>query len=408
MNTTPHRHLTTPSFLPPNVGEAGTLQFFPLGLIYGLTITVSTLTPYHTEFKAAGACLLVWVAVIFLFHHVLASCISTTGLLFLAFAFVSIIAGMASAAEPAAILKFMLLCPVAWAMLAIRRRGEESLRRFRMGITVCGLAFSLIALAYADFALMEDPKTRLTSYANPNFIGFLAAMSGISAFDLAGRKESSLVLRWLFFFCFVGCIVACFTTKSRTATLSFLMGTLALCTVRYGLTRMMMASFFLVPLVLFLPLESLFERFSESYSLFEGPRKISEATGRFTLWANVIRKIWWANPFLGIGPDQNIVMTWEMFGSRGAHNGLLAVLTDLGIVGVIPVLWILLRSARVAIVESNKPEMAAAIGLFVGGFVESLGEIQLLSIGNSGSVLFLISIVALDARARERAASKAS
>jgi O-antigen ligase len=188
-----------------------------------------------------------------------------------------------------------------------------------------------------------------------------------------------------------------FLSRSRTASSSFLAGLLAYLWVRLrGIpwkTRLAGLALlaFLVWAFLWQPF---FEAVSTYYSLFDKYRNISNATNRTEIWSFMLTKVIPQNFFFGVGPGQHDQLVKSALGYSSAHNGLLQYLGDVGFVGTLPYL-LLLNDARRG---SASLGGAACLPLLVGGLVESVGETMFFSVGNAGSLLFLLAVLSLARR----------
>jgi O-antigen ligase len=140
------------------------------------------------------------------------------------------------------------------------------------------------------------------------------------------------------------------------------------------------------------------------YQLFDRRRGVVTGTGRFHAWYHVIHSVWLPNFVLGVGPGLQGELLKAASGIAMAHNGILMNLAETGLVGTIPLLVILAASFRSCIRRRRNRNVHFAIALFAAGFLESLAENMMFSMGNPGSLLFLLSIAVLCMPEREAVA----
>src|SRR5438105_2859995 len=122
-------------------------------------------------------------------------------------------------------------------------------------------------------------------------------------------------------------------------------------------------------------LDAGFEKLNDVLMLHESDRSIESATFRYETWSYVI-SLWLRNPLLGVGPGGHEAYVQHALGISGAHNGVLANLADVGLVGTLPLiiglLWCLSKGRH----HSNRN---VALPLVVAGIVESGAESMLFS-----------------------------
>ena len=130
-------------------------------------------------------------------------------------------------------------------------------------------------------------------------------------------------------------------------------------------------------------------------SLDDKYRSVESGTGRFALWKFVVNELFVQAPLLGVGPGNHYDIVQEAVRHSSAHNGFLMALAETGIFGALPLLALVFLCTWKLMVFRRNPGAAWAAALFVAGLTESMGEIMFFSIGNPGSLLFLISAATL-------------
>ena len=322
---------------------------------------------------------------------------SAIGLLIALHVSIAVISGVVNSATTASTLRYFALLPAISFVLFVVRTGDRAVRGFQLGLTGAGLIFVACHFAYLDLSGLLDPAYRITVFINTNSVGFISAMTAISFATMhwADRRGTSA----LRFAAVAACAILCAATKSRTALLSIAAGFLtwvALSATR--LKRVFVAGMIvLVLLVVSGKSDALLQRLDDVLMLHESSRSIESGSFRYETWSYVI-SVWLQNPLLGVGPGGHEAYVQRALGVSSAHNGILASLADVGLLGTLPLimmlLWCLSKGRRH--LKSN-----IALPLVIAGIVESGAESMLFSMGNPGSVLFLLGLCILGERSRE-------
>jgi O-antigen ligase len=316
-----------------------------------------------------------------------------TGWMIALHGFAALMSAIVNEAHPLAAVRYLLLIPGISIMIAAVTLG---------GVIFCVYQFSMI-----DFGSILNPYYRLFTFLNPNGVGFISAMTGISLLDYAlnrfflHRKRLGPGTAALFLLVAV-CLVLCVATKSRTATLVMVAGCLLRVLLLLGPTRMMLLATVLSVLAVTVAWDNVAaagDKVAEVFQLNDRYRAVNKATGRFNIWSTVVTEIWMPDPWLGVGPARHLVMTQYLANASSAHNGLLAVLADTGILGTLPLVIILAVCARRAFARRREAQFVFAIPLFLGGLIESMAETMFFSLGNPGSLFFLLAVAVLSVRA---------
>lgn len=323
------------------------------------------------------------------------------------------LSGLVNGAHHMAIIRFVLLLPAISIMLAAVQVSASGGRDgLRAGLTFAGAMVVLYHLFFLDTDALINPMYRLSAFLGPNGIGFIAAMTGVSMLDYAltrlGRHRAlSLWSVALLAMAFV-CVVLCVATKSRTAMLAFTVGVVLRLYLFLGFTRtfLLCTAGASIAFTLAWSLVATFgQRVAEIFQFNDRLRGLEGGTGRFAAWGWIIREIIYPNFLIGVGPQQHTGITNNYINISSAHNGLLANLADTGIVGGLPLIIILLVCVRRGWTVRHEPTYQFAITLFAVGLVESMAETMFFSIGNPGSLLFMLAVAVLCSAPRQSVAT---
>jgi O-antigen ligase len=320
------------------------------------------------------------------------------GALLTVHALIACSSGFHAGSEMANIVRYFALVPSFSIILATVYLGEEETRHLRLGLTLAGIVLVIFHLLNLEVREIADPSYRLTVFLNPNSTGFIAAITGVSAFDFALNESRRKGLRALWLLTFAACALLWLSTKSRTALLTLLAGVLTLVAWR---CRGRKARFTVVvcSAVCLLALVHFRGFFIETLMLDDQYRSVATATGRFDIWHYILTEVFPEAPWLGVGPGNHNELIATATGSSGAHNGLLMALAETGLLGTVPLVMLLTLSFIGLGRHRHDPQIAWAAALFIAGVTESLGEMLLFSIGNPASLLFLMTVAALALRA---------
>jgi O-antigen ligase len=320
-----------------------------------------------------------------------------TGLLIGFHALCALVSGILWDSSAASIARYIVLVPALSVCIAVLRLGPRATENFRLGITLSGLSFVLYHLFFLEPASLLDPTYRLTVFLNPNGVAFVSAMTAISL--LCFLPPAHGISRLLIACGILACCVICFATKSRTGMVALLGGVSVTALLRASRTRRrwLSAALVVATACAFFGtslLSAASSQISEVYSLHDRYRSIDTGTFRYETWGFVARELWLKHPIFGIGPGHQEALVEAALDVSGAHNGLLANLAEVGLLGTAPLLAILYMCLRrrTTLYEFALPLLAAAL-------LESVSETMFFSMGNPGSLLFLLSVAALTSRA---------
>lgn len=123
-------------------------------------------------------------------------------------------------------------------------------------------------------------------------------------------------------------------------------------------------------------------------------------TGRVTVWRETW-KLFEANPMVGVGFRAHEA---RLGPGSSSHNGYLALLAEIGIVGFLSVMYLVGAGAvflyKRAANKNGEFAPSILLGLVAGYLVVALFERYLLNVGNPTSLLFMVAITAACRRVR--------
>jgi O-antigen ligase len=344
------------------------------------------------------------VAVIFTaksFSSMLVWARSPTGMLIALHASAAAISGVWNGAGVGPTIRYIALLPAVSVILFIVASGERVARGFQIGLTGAGLVFVGVHLAFIEPAQLLDPNYRISVFLNTNSVAFITMMTAMSllTFPLdhirGGRLLKTLGLG--------ACFIVWIATKSRTSLLAFLVGSIL--NVGMSAKKIKIAVGLGVVAILILAVsgraETLLAHLDEILMLHDKDRSIESGTSRYEAWSVVIG-LWIRSPLLGVGPGQHEAVVQQQLDISSAHNGWLANLADVGLLGTLPLAAIVVRCLWRA---WRSPHRGIALPLIAAGLVESGAEILFFSMGNPGSLLFIMGLCLAD-RSRRPARSR--
>ena len=308
------------------------------------------------------------------------------------------------------VVRYVLLLPALLLMLSVVRVGEKAIRCVQAGLTLAVVVFAVYHLAFVDVSALTTASYRLDSFLNPNSIGYIAALGGISLIDFVIRRWPQPRERWSpTTLCIAGALAACFVlclaTKSRTATIVLIFGVTVRLYLALGMARVFILSVVgLISIAIaWEAVASFSTNVATTYQLFDRTRGLSGGTGRFQIWQVVVERIWLPNVLFGVGPGNHMEVTHFYTGVRSVHNGLLQNLAEVGLIGAAPLVLLLVHCFKSAHRQRRDGRIHFAIALLAGGCLASVPEEMFFSIGNPGSLLFLLSVAVLAGQPLETA-----
>jgi O-antigen ligase len=126
------------------------------------------------------------------------------------------------------------------------------------------------------------------------------------------------------------------------------------------------------------------------------------ATGRSDAW-RATWKLFVDNPIFGVGFRAHEA---RLGGESSSHNGYLALLAEIGLVGFMAVMYLIATGVAslytLAARNENVFSCSILLGLIVGFLIVGLFERYLLNVGNPTSLLFIVAITVACRRTAER------
>jgi O-antigen ligase len=374
-----------------------------VGVVWGLLASFSFALTDENAALYQGAGLAVAVAAALLEQRSLvvfkAWASSWVGVLIAVHCVVALVSGVWAESTIAAIARYLLLMPAMAVLIAITQRGPDAFQGLRTGLTISGVVFVLFHAVELGPASVLDPEFRVSVFLNPNGVGFIVAITAVSLLSFrpqgSARRE---VLRYLLFA--VACVV-CLATKSRTALLTLVAGVLTDIYLRAKGSQRLKLGVLVASLAVLLVATTtrltseMGASLTRVYMLDDKYRSIESGTFRYDAWWFVITELWPRNPLLGVGPGQHSRLVEAAVANIvTAHNGVLANLAEVGLMGTAPLVAIL----GIALVRSRRhPAAQMLMPIVVAGIVESGAETMFFSMGNTGSLLFMAALANLGA-----------
>jgi O-antigen ligase len=308
-----------------------------------------------------------------------------------------ILFGMASALSsfmsPVALLSTgYLVLTLAGILLALQFNSNLDAEQYERGLKVFALLMTglLVGFAWYDYV----PETRLGNgkdLLNPNTIG-LVSVSVL----LAAMSIRTLILRLAVMVSIAGIIVM---TSSRTAAIAAAVGLGMIVWFRLRARRrpvFLIAGIGLIVAVgvMFVYGDVVYRVLDRSYGLSTADRGLgSGATGRVAAW-KWTWELFVRNPVLGVGfrAHEFLLKT-----DSSSHNGYLATLAEVGILGFLGVMFLVVRGMRLLWTGSREPgpgfSQSILFGLCAGYLLLAVFERYLINVGNPTSLLFLVAIM---------------
>jgi O-antigen ligase len=302
-------------------------------------------------------------------------------------------AALSSFMSPVALLSTgYVVLTLAGTWLALQFNSNLDADQYERGLKVFSLltAGLLVGFAWYDYV----PETRLGNgkdILNPNTIG-LVSVSVL----LAAMSIKTLVLRLAVMGPIAGIIVL---TSSRAAAVAALVGLAMVVWLRLRARRRPVLLIVGIGLILAVGVtmvygDVVYRTLDRSFGLSTADRGISSgATGRVLAWKGTW-DIFMHNPVLGVGFRAH---EYLLKADSSSHNGYLATLAEIGVLGFLGVLFLVARGLRLLWVGSREPgpgfSQSILFGLCVGYLLLAVFERYLINVGNPTSLLFLVGIM---------------
>lgn len=368
-------------------------EFVLTGLAWGLA-TGFAFWAGSAVVNQGGALVLAAVVVLLAAPRCFGQSLSTpAGLCMLAHAAAAGVAGVLMNSSTVSIVRYLALAPAFVVLVATVLRGPRAVHSLRLGLTVAGLVFVVYHLLLVDPTRLDRPQYRLTDFLNANGVGFIAAVVGVSLLDYGLALVRRPAWRVAALGGLAACALLCFATKSRTAMIAMLVGMVTCLVVRLGLRRSLPLAVALVLVGLVLPgawYGTAAGQLDYTLALSDPHRNVQSFSQRAEIWQAIVEDIWLPSPVLGGGPGAVLATV-----DNSSHNGLLRNLGETGLLGTVPLVILLGLAAVHAWRLRHNRLVHFAIPLAVTGLVESMAESMFFSMGNPGSLLFMLGVAAL-------------
>ncbi len=276
--------------------------------------------------------------------------------------------------------------------LALQFNSNLDARQYAQGLTLFAIVTAVVLVAFTWYDYV--PGTRLGTgkdILNPNTIALVS-----TSVVLAAMAIQSLLLRMAVMALIIGIIVLTSSRAAAVALVSALVVVVALRLRANGRSVLLPAAVLLVAAVAAMMVygDTIYQSLDRFYALSTADRGIgSGATGRLSAW-----KWTWDlfvhNPALGIGFRAHEHL---LKGDTSAHNGYLATLAEIGLLGFLGVAYLVCRAMRLWWSDAHEPDLAAHasifFGLCVGYLLLAIFERYLINVGNPTSLLFLLCLM---------------
>lgn len=276
--------------------------------------------------------------------------------------------------------------------LALQFNTNLDAEQYEQGLKIFAVMTTglLVGFAWYDYV----PGTRLgtgKNILNPNTI----ALVSTSAF-VAAMAIRTLALR----FAIMGVLATVMVlTSSRAAAIAVLMAMAVTGWLRLrsrGRPVLLLAGLGLLVVVGTVVLfgGQVYETLDRFYSLSTADRGIgSGASGRLEAW-KWTWELFLHNPFIGVGFRAHEFLLRV---DSSSHNGYLATLAELGLIGFLAIACLIARGLHLLWVRAQEPEAgfipSLLLGLSVGYLFLAVFERYLLNVGNPTSLLFLLAVM---------------
>jgi O-antigen ligase len=302
-------------------------------------------------------------------------------------------AALSSFMSPVALLSTgYVVLTLAGIFLALQFNSNLDAEQYEWGLKVFAVltACLLVGFAWYDYV----PGTRLGNgkdVLNPNTIGLVSTSVLFAAMSIR-----TLALRLAVMGPIAGIIVL---TSSRAAAVAAVVGLGMIVWLRLRARRRPVLLLAGIGLLLAVGVtiaygDTMFNTLDRFYGLSRADRGFgSGATGRLTAW-KWTWELFVRNPVLGVGFRAHEFLLKV---DSSSHNGYLATLAEVGMLGFLAVLFLVARGLRLLWVGSREPgpgfSQSILFGLCVGYLLLAVFERYLINVGNPTSLLFLVGIM---------------
>ena len=320
------------------------------------------------------------------------SLVATAGLILFGLAAI-----LSSFMSPVALLSTgYVILTLAGIWLALQFNSNLDAEQYERGLKVFALLTTVMLVGFAWYDYV--PGTRLgngKNVLNPNTIG-LVSVSVL----LAAMSIRTWVLRLMVMGPIAGIIVL---TSSRAAAVAAVVGLGMIVWLRLRARRRPVlliagAGLIVAAGVMIVYGDVMFNRLDRLYGLSTADRGISSgATGRVAAW-KWTWELFVRNPVIGVGFRAH---EFILKADSSSHNGYLATLAEVGVLGFLGVLLLVMRGMWLLWTGSREPgpgfSQSILFGLCAGYLLVAVFERYLINVGNPTSLLFLVSIMRLRA-----------
>ena len=276
--------------------------------------------------------------------------------------------------------------------LALQFNSNLDADQYEWGLKVFALLTTGLLIGFAWYDYVSGMRLgNGKEILNPNTIGLVS----VSVF-LAAMSFRTWVLRLTVMGAIAGIIVL---TSSRAAAVAAVVGLVMIVGLRLRARRqpvLLLAglSLFLVIGVTIAYGDAMYRVLDRFYALSTADRGISSgASGRVEAWKGTW-DLFVHNPMLGVGFRAHEFL---LKADSSSHNGYLATLAEVGMLGFLAILLLIARGLRLLWAASREPvpgfSQSILFGLCVGYLLLAIFERYLINVGNPTSLLFLVSIM---------------
>lgn len=276
--------------------------------------------------------------------------------------------------------------------LALQFNSNLDQHQYERGLKVFAVLTAGLLMGFAWYDYVPGKRLGMgKEILNPNTIALVS-----TSVLLAAMAIRTLFLRLLVMGPIAGIIVL---TSSRAAAVAVVAGLGMVLWLRLrarGRPVLLLAGIGLMVLVgvTILYGDVLYKTLDQFYALSTADRGLgSGATGRLTAWKTTW-ELFTRNPLLGVGfrAHEQLLKV-----DTSAHNGYLATLAEVGLLGFLGVVYLTVRGLKLVWAGSREPERgfndSILSGLCVGYLLLALFERYLINVGNPTSLLFLLSVM---------------
>lgn len=276
--------------------------------------------------------------------------------------------------------------------LALQFNTNLDAEQYEQGLKIFAVLTTglLVGFSWYDYV----PGTRLgtgKNILNPNTIALVSTSVFVAAMAIR-----TLALRLVV----MGVVATVMVlTSSRAAAIAVLMGLTVTGWLRlrsHGRPVLLLAcvGLLVVAGTVVLYGGQVYETLDRFYSLSAADRGIgSGATGRVEAW-KWTWELFLRNPIIGVGFRAHEFLLRV---DSSSHNGYLATLAELGLIGFLAIACLIARGLRLLWVRAQEPEggfvPSLLLGLSVGYLFLAVFERYLINVGNPTSLLFLLAVM---------------